>query len=182
MNNIFALKESLSGKDIRSFRERYELSRKELSLFLNVSSRTIEKWENTDEKICGPIISLLTILDEKPELIDYYRIPEKRYPLRMYYMSETGVSTIIDVDLLNRKVSFRNYTNNLIKRAFGAKEEVTFEDFEKFLESRCFPRTRDKIKIEFEKLDIDSYDPLTIIRKTQGRMVDDDFYIVMENV
>ena len=97
-------------------------------------------------------------------------------------MSETGVSTIIDVDLLNRKVSFRNYTNNLIKRAFGAKEEVTFEDFEKFLESRCFPRTRDKIKIEFEKLDIDSYDPLTIIRKTQGRMVDDDFYIVMENV
>ena len=180
MNSSFALRESLSGKDISDFRNRHGLSRKELSLFLNVSSRTIEKWENSSEEISGPVVFLLTILDERPELIDYYRIEEKKYPLRMYYMSDKRVSTIIDVDMLNRKVAFRNYTSNLIRRAFGAKEEVTYEDYEKFLESRCFPSTRDKIKIELEKLGLDSYDPLAIIRKTQGRMADDDFYIIIE--
>ncbi|MBR0419806.1 MAG: helix-turn-helix domain-containing protein [Erysipelotrichaceae bacterium] len=180
MNSSFALKTSLTGKEISAFRKRNGLSRKELAAFLNVSIRTVEKWENAAEEISGPIVALLSALDERPELLDYYRIGEKKYPLRMYYMSEKGVSTIIDVDMLNRKAAFRNYTGNLIRRAFGVKEEVTYEDFEHFLRSRCFPETRDKLKIELERLGIDSYDPLAIIRKTQGRMADDDFYIIIE--
>ncbi len=65
-------------------------------------------------------------------------------------------------------------------RAFGVKLEPEYEDYEAFLESRCFPRTRDKMKIQLKELDIPFYDPLLIIEKTQGRMADDDFWLKVE--
>lgn len=180
MNEIYALSESLSKEDIRRFRKTNSLSRKELSILLGVSVRTIEKWETSEEGVSGPLVFLLTLLNSRPELIDKYRLPEKRYPLRLYYMSGNMISTVIDVDMMNRKVSFKNYTDKLILRAFGNREEVTYEEYEEFLESRCFPKTRDKLKIELEVLGLRSYDPFSIIRKTQGRMAEDDCYLLIE--
>ena len=145
MNEIYALSVSLSKEDISRFRKTNSLSRKELSILLGVSVRTIEKWETSEEGVSGPLVFLLTLLNSRPELIDKYRLPEKRYPLRLYYMSGNMVSTVIDVDMMNRKVSFKNYTDKLILRAFGNREEVTYEEYEEFLESRCFPKTRDKL-------------------------------------
>ena len=49
-----------------------------------------------------------------------------------------------------------------------------------FLKSRCFPETRDKIKIQLDALGIPFYDPMLIIGKTQGRMAEDDFWIMIE--
>nr|MCR4704616.1 transcriptional regulator [Lachnospiraceae bacterium] len=86
----------------------------------------------------------------------------------------------IDVDEMNRRVEIRNYTNDILFRAFGKNTEPTFEDYEEFIESRCFPKTRDKIKLELEHLDIPFYDPILIIEKTQGRMADDRFWIRLE--
>ncbi|MDE7009288.1 MAG: hypothetical protein K2P07_14215 [Lachnospiraceae bacterium] len=107
-------------------------------------------------------------------------IPEKVYPLRLWYMSGDQVSTIIDVDEQNRKVEIHNYTKDYIARAFGVIERPSFEDYEAFLESRCFPRTRDKMKLVLEDLGLPFYDPFMIIEKTEGRMVEDDFWIRIE--
>ena len=95
-------------------------------------------------------------------------------------MCQNRISTLIDVDILNQKVFFRNYTGNLLLRAFGQKEEASYKDFMDFLESRCFPRTRDKIKIELESRGLRSYNPLAIVRKTKGRTEEDDCYIEFE--
>lgn len=65
----------------------------------------------------------------------------------------------------------------MLARAFGVKLTPTFADYEKFLESRCFPRTRDKMKLLLEELDLNSYDPLAIIEKTKGRMAEDAMWI-----
>ena len=62
-------------------------------------------------------------------------------------------------------------------RAFGANTNPNYVDYEEFLKSRCFPETRDKIKIQLE---IPFYDPMLIIGKTQGRMAEDDFWIMIE--
>lgn len=180
MNKEFALVNNLKKEDIRNFRKKNKLSRLELAFLASVSKKTIENWETTDKEITGPIVMLLTVLNERPELIERYRLPNKEYPLRMYYMSDYSISTLIDVDLVHRKIKIKNFTDNLIQRAFGSKEEVSYEDFEKFLESRCFPPTRDKMKIELDKLGIKAYDPMSIILKTQGRMADDNYYIMME--
>ena len=107
-------------------------------------------------------------------------IPEKVYPLRLWYMSGDQVSTIIDVDEQNRKVEIHNYTKDYIARAFGVIECPSFEDYEAFLESRCFPRTRDKLKLVLEDLGLPFYDPFMIIEKTEGRMAEDDFWIRIE--
>ena len=45
---------------------------------------------------------------------------------------------------------------------------------------RCFPETRDKMKLELKKLGIPFYDPMLIIEKTQGRMAEDEFSIRIE--
>lgn len=173
----YAFKDSINGSDIKFFREINNLSRKELAGLLKVSTRTIESWENSKNSITGPIVPLFRLLEEYPEYLDKYLIPEKKYPLRLYYMEKENINTVIDVDMLNRKVTFKNYTNNTILRAFGNKEEVTYEEFEEFLESRCFPKTRDKMKIQLELIGVPFYDPLLIIEKTKGKMADDDCYI-----
>ena len=54
------------------------------------------------------------------------------------------------------------------------------EDYREFLESRCFPRTRDKMKLVLKDLGIPFYDPYLIIQKTEGRMAEDDFWIRIE--
>ena len=107
-------------------------------------------------------------------------IPEKVYPLRLWYMSGDQVSTIIDVDEQNRKVEIHNYTKDYIARALGVIECPSFEDYEAFLESRCFPRTRDTMKLVLEDLGLPFYDPFMIIEKTEGRMAEDDFWIRIE--
>lgn len=45
------------------------------------------------------------------------------------------------------------------------------------MESRCFPRTRDYLKWVLRDLGLDCYEPLAIIKKTSGRMADDDMWL-----
>ena len=62
----------------------------------------------------------------------------------------------------------------------GTLKEPTYEDYEAFLESRCFPKSRDKMKLILKDLDLPFYDPLMIIQKTEGRMAEDHFWIRIE--
>ena len=101
-----------------------------------------------------PVTTLAHILNEYPQIEENLRVPEKEYPIRLWYMFKREVCTIIDVDERSRKVKIYNYTNNFIKKAFGRNEKPTFEEYEKFLESRCFPRQRDKIKLVLEDLNL----------------------------
>ena len=117
---------------------------------------------------------------ESPECIDQLKIPEKILPLRMWYMYKNKRCTLIDVDEAKQLVKIVNYTPNVQFRAFGSNENPDFEDYQEFLESRCFPRSRDKLKIILDNLDLPYYDPFLIIKKTQGRMAEDDFWINIE--
>ena len=134
----------------------------------------------SDKKITGPITLLSQVLLLYPDLAEEMTVPEKKYPLRLWYYYKDVVCTIIDVDIVNQRVSIKNYTNNLIFRAFGRNEHPTFSDYEDFLSSRCFPAERDKMKLMLAELDIPFYDPLMIIEKTNGRMAEDDFWIRIE--
>lgn len=90
-------------------------------------------------------------------------------------MFHQEICSVIDADERARKMQVYNYTNDAIKRAFGRETMPTFEQYEEFLESRCFPKTRDKMKIVLLEIELPFYDPLMIIEKTQGRMAEDDF-------
>ncbi len=177
----YAIRNSISGKEIAEFIGNNDMNRESFARMMNVSKKTVDYWVKKDT-IEGPIVFLLTILKRYPELIEYYHIEKAKFPLRLYYMNGDDISTIIDVDVINRKVRFRNYTDDLLLRAFGIKERVTYEEYESFLESRCFPRERDMIKLELSALGLPYYDPFLIVEKTQGRLEDDDCWIRIEKV
>lgn len=89
------------------------------------------------------------------------------------FMDREKPATIIDTCPLTEKVQIINLTDDLFSRAFGIRENPTWEAYEEFLESRCMPRTRYGIREELKLLGIDSYDPFQIVEKTKGRVYED---------
>jgi len=97
--------------------------------------------------------------------------------MRMSFMHRQTPCTIIDVDFLRKKIHIENKTDNIIYRAFGRNENPSWEDFQQFLYSRCFPKSRGNLDLFLEDLGIDNYDPLRIIEKTKGRCAEDNMHI-----
>jgi len=99
------------------------------------------------------------------------------YTMRMYFMYRDAICTIIDIDFEHRNVIIENKTDQIMLRAFGVIENPSWIDFNYFLEYRCVPRTRTNIDDLLEEMDVPYYDPILIIRKTQGRITDDAHWI-----
>lgn len=175
--NLFATPEYITGSDIKNVRNSLNISQKDFAALIHSSKATVERWEISKEPINGPIVLLLEFLKRDTDYINNITIPPKKYPLRLLYMHRQTPCTLIDVDEVNKAVSIRNFTNNIMFCAFGNEQNPTYAMYEEFLESRCFPRERDKMKLILKELDLPFYDPIMIIEKTEGRMAEDDFWI-----
>ena len=103
--------------------------------------------------------------------------------MKINYMRDPDrLCTEIFVDYPNNAVKIINHTDVILDRAFGVNENPTIEDFEYFIEDRCFPRTRDHLDITLKLHGIDSgYNPLVIAKKLNGRVAGDDHYLVFED-
>ena len=75
-----------------------------------------------------------------------------------------------------------NYTDMMVKTAFGTNAAPTWADLEAFLEERCIPRQRAGLREYLEALGLEEYDPLAIVQKTQGRMAEDDQWMEVEKL
>lgn len=180
MGNRYAIANEITGADIKRLRNLLGMTQREFAAFANCAVRTVENWETKDGAITGPIVTLVDILLRRPELVRKLEIPDNKLKLRLVYRYENTICTVIDVDESQREVEIHNYVDKPMFRAFGINSEPTFEDYEEFIESRCFPRQRDKMKLELKRLGIPFYDPILIIEKTQGRMAEDNFWIEIE--
>lgn len=176
----FAQQKTLPGREVKIIRIKLGLKQKELAEFLNVSVKTVEHWESSGGAAKGAAASLLCILREYPWMLEEMKVPQKAFPLRLRFMHENQLCTIIDVDVRIRRVAIKNFVSDPVFRAFGNNEHPSYSDYENFLESRCFPRTRDKMKIILKQLNLPFYDPFLIIEKTEGRMAEDNFWIRIE--
>lgn len=180
LTKSFAVADSVTGEEIKQIRKKLNVTQQEFSALVSVSKKTIERWETGDKVVTGPIVTLVKILSEYPQIAENLRILDKKYDVRLWYMYKEQICTVIDVDERGRRLNIQNYTNDYMFRAFGREEKPTFEQYEEFLESRCFPRSRDKMKLILKDLDLPFYDPMMIIEKTQGKMAEDDFWIRIE--
>lgn len=174
----YIITDGITAEQIKEKRNSLNLTQKEFAEIVGVSKPTIERWETSDRSITGPIVQLLQFLNR--EYIESITIPEKDFPIRMWYMHKDKVCTLIDVHEGKQIVRIKNYTKNRQFMAFGANKNPSFEDYEDFLRSRCFPESRDKMKLILKDLNLPFYDPFLIIEKTQGRMAEDDFWIKVE--
>ena len=99
------------------------------------------------------------------------------YVMRLDFMYKQKVCTEIYVDFEHKQIKIINRTNDIMKRAFGVNEKPTWEDFESFLEERCFPNSRALKKTILRRIGMDSYDPLQILEMNKGRTAEDNQYI-----
>ena len=97
--------------------------------------------------------------------------------MRMTLMYQTHPCTVIDVNFLDQKIKIQNRTSDLLHRAFGCIENPNWEDFEYFLQDRCFPATRGNVKQLLKAIGVPNYDPLAVVEKTKGRMAEDQLWI-----
>jgi putative transcriptional regulator len=152
----YAISNRLTGKDIKETRKKLGWTQRELARFANVSVKTIERLEEGKKEISGPVIPLLKIISEYPQIPASLQIPEGRYPLRVWYLYRREICTIIDVDENRRLLEVYNYTMDEEKRAFGREENPSFEQYEAlFKESTALipEDCRDGFWIKKEKLD-----------------------------
>ena len=96
-----------------------------------------------------------------------------------YYNGDTLCTTIL-ADPNDQTLCFENYTDRVLKTAFGNNYAPTWADFQFFLAERCIPRTRGGLREYLETIGVEEYDPLEIIRKTEGRMAEDQQWIRVE--
>lgn len=100
--------------------------------------------------------------------------------LRFY--SGDILCTLIYADFSDKTLAAKNYTDELVKTAFGKKELPTWEDFTAFLEERCIPRGRSGLQEYLEAIGLDEFDPIKIIEKTGGRMAEDEQWLELEEL
>ena len=177
---IFVTPEYVTAKEIKAIRKRLNLTQRDFAILVQCSKSTVERWEMSEEPITGPIGLLVRMLECYPEYVNRVRTPKKEKPIRLWYMHNQTVCTIIDVDEMRKEVDIVNFADNLMFCAFGKEEKPDYAMYEEFLESRCFPQSRDKMKLILKDLDLPFYDPFMIIEKTEGRMAEDDFWIRIE--
>lgn len=89
--------------------------------------------------------------------------------------------TIIYADHTDKIVFVENFTDNLVKTAFGRRKFPDWNDFCEFIEERCIPRSRAGLREYLECIGLDEYDPFEIILKTKGRMAEDQQWLDVED-
>lgn len=176
----FALQKTLSAAEVKRIRKKLKLKQKELAELMNVSVKTVAHWEGNGGSAKGTAAVMLDILRERSWLVEEMTIPERAFPLRISYMYEERLCTIIDVDDREQRVKIKNFTIDPVFCAFGRNGQPSYKEYEEFLESRCFPRSRDKMKIILNELNLPFYNPFLIVQKTEGRMAEDNFWLKIE--
>lgn len=100
--------------------------------------------------------------------------------LKLSYYDGDVLCTTIIVDKSEHTLCVENYIDRIIKTAFGNNLIPTWEDLQRFLEERCIPRARAGLREYLETIGVEEYDPLEIIKKTEGRMAEDNQWIRIE--
>lgn len=90
--------------------------------------------------------------------------------------------TKIVADFTDKTLSVENTTEHIVKTAFGKNNVPTWENFQIFLEERCIPRSRSGIREYLETIGVEEYNPIEIIKKTSGRMAEDNQWIKLEEI
>lgn len=100
--------------------------------------------------------------------------------MKLEFYDKESLCTKIIADFMDETLSVENTTEYIVKTAFGKNEVPTWEDFQNFLEERCVPRSRSGIREYLETIGVEEYNPIEIIKKTSGRMAEDNQWIKLE--
>ena len=137
-----------------------------------------EENRQVEMKFDGTSITITKKLDMK----DFVQGAKKigREILVLFYYDDKTLCTKIAADYTEKSICVENFVPNVLRTAFGNNEEPTWEDYLLFLEERCIPKSRAGLRQYLDEIGVDEYDPLEIIKKTSGRMAEDQQWIKVE--
>ena len=129
-------------------------------------------------KFDGTQITLVPYLDFD-QFMESKKAQGHKLCLLRFYDGNRLCSTIA-ADMTDHSLRVWNEGVELVKTAFGEKLMPSWDDLELFLEERCVPRERSGIREYLDAIGVLEYDPLEIIRKTRGRMAEDQQWLEVE--
>lgn len=180
---VLELSESIRSEEILALRRRLRLTQRDFATVFGVSSKTVERWEAENKPVTGPIVTLARVLWEYPQIVDRLIIPPQTMPYRFWYCYRGYHCTLIDVDDKSRQIEVRDYTLERNKKAFSVISAPTYADFEELLAYRCGIAGLDGEQLRKTLLSygLTRFDPLVILRETQGRLPNDEFSLTLES-
>lgn len=100
--------------------------------------------------------------------------------MKFNYMDRNDkILTSVQMDNKTKKITFQNYTDNIINCVFGVRKngEATYEDLMAFLKSRTFQENRSDLSNILKGMQLKKYDPYLMCKKLQGRTTYDHNWI-----
>lgn len=128
----------------------------------------------------GERITVSAALDMEEYAEKKMAMGHQLYSLRYYDGSQ--LCTLIYADFTDKTIQAENQTKTLIKTAFGKKAIPTWEDFMVFLEERCIPRGREGLQDYLADMGLGEYNPWEILKRTKGRMAEDQQWLEIEEI
>ena len=139
---------------------------------LSLADSKMEMSFDGERIIISPHLSMAEFLEKKKSL--------GHKLIKFEFYDGEILCTKIVADFTDETLSVENTTENIVKTALGKNEAPTWEDFQNFLEERCVPKSRSGIREYLETISVESYEPLEIIKKTNGRMAEDNQWLKWE--
>ncbi len=141
---------------------------------LNLTEQNVELNFDGNKIVITPLYSFNEFLELKS------RIGHKLIVFKFY--DNKTLCTEICADYTDYTLSVQNEAVDVIKTAFGKNYCPTWIDFQSFLNERCIPQSRSGIREYLEAIGLEEYDTLEIIKKTSGRMAEDNQWIEIEKI
>ena len=113
----------------------------------------------------------------KQTLQEYKDTHNRNKLLQLQFFHGDSLCTTILADETAEKVLIENHTSDPLYTAFGVNENPDWQDYQIFLEERCIPKSRAGLKEYLNAIGVDEYNPVEIIRKTKGRMAEDQSWL-----
>jgi hypothetical protein len=103
---------------------------------------------------------------------------KRNHDVKIYnFYDKNNLCSTIYADCSDKTLVVENHINDPVKTAFGNNKNPTWVDFLTFLKNRCIPGGRDGLREYLEALGLVEYSPLSIIKKTNGRMAEDNQWL-----
>ena len=118
-------------------------------------------------------------ISKKSDVKDFIIKRKANKLIKLEYFYFNDLCTTIIADYSEKEIAIENHKDNNLYLAFGNNKNPNWNDYLSFLESRCISKNRDRLKDYLEALGLDSYEPLEIIKKTQGRMAEDNQFLMV---
>ena len=123
------------------------------------------------------------ILSRKSSIEELIAQHSNHHDVRLFkYFNGKILCTTIYADFTDEKITIENHINDPVNTAFGNNDLPIWDDFLYFLQERCIPKQRAGLREYLETIGVDEFDPFEIIKKTTGRMAEDDQWIEMESM